>query len=394
MSPTRTSTIVILILSLLILHGAYLSFSIHKMRGVWDTLQRLSTAQRDDEIEDLNYCLEHRGESGSWIQDWDYAKQAQYETFPRNIGTISSQLDWQKKRERFAQQRFLPTEDAPFRCETSWRWQDDHCNVTLITLEGLCRLMMEMQISRIQVIGDSMSSTFSSSFLSLIGNGNLTVDFWDKELSVVCPEGVPNLKFLHTRRNKIDTVHDLPSGFVTSNINRTAIILNFGAHMKTLEEFQGNVSTAFQWLDSLNRTNNYVVFRDLSPGHANCSRTFPPTRWKTSLPPLKEIPFHNYSEWLQSGVSDVINWMSFDSFNAHVKQMLASRMTQQPDKQKVIYLNIFNSTLLRRDGHVWRNDCLHYAIPGPVDWWVHFWYSASMEVLQIARKTQGSNVHL
>lgn len=299
-----------------------------------------------------------------------------------------------KKRERFAQQRFLPTEDAPFRCETSWRWQDDHCNVTLITLEGLCRLMMEMQISRIQVIGDSMSSTFSSSFLSLIGNGNLTVDFWDKELSVVCPEGVPNLKFLHTRRNKIDTVHDLPSGFVTSNINRTAIILNFGAHMKTLEEFQGNVSTAFQWLDSLNRTNNYVVFRDLSPGHANCSRTFPPTRWKTSLPPLKEIPFHNYSEWLQSGVSDVINWMSFDSFNAHVKQMLASRMTQQPDKQKVIYLNIFNSTLLRRDGHVWRNDCLHYAIPGPVDWWVHFWYSASMEVLQIARKTQGSNVHL
>jgi len=103
------------------------------------------------------FCLTHRGIQGRWVQDWEYAKTAQYDTYPFNISKLKSQLDWQKKRDRFAQQRFGPTPDAPFRWATSWRWQDDLCNVSLISLEGLCQLSDRLHISRYHAVGDSIN---------------------------------------------------------------------------------------------------------------------------------------------------------------------------------------------------------------------------------------------
>ena len=44
------------------------------------------------------------------------------------------------------------------------------------------------------------------------------------------------------------------------------------------------------------------------------------------------------------------------------------------------WLNIFRSSILRRDGHVGFDDCSHWAHPGPSDWWVHFFYSHLLDL--------------
>mmetsp|Transcript_956 Transcript_956/g.1355 ORF Transcript_956/g.1355 Transcript_956/m.1355 type:complete len:107 (+) Transcript_956:610-930(+) len=48
------------------------------------------------------------------------------------------------------------------------------------------------------------------------------------------------------------------------------------------------------------------------------------------------------------------------------------------------WLNVFPSAVLRRDGHVGFGDCLHYSIPGPTDWWAHFFHSALLDVAALA----------
>ena len=135
------------------------------------------------------HCLTKQGSNGFWVQDWNYSANVQYDTYPNPV-TISSQVEWQKRRERYAQQRFGPTIDAPYRWATSWRWEDKECPIEeLITLHGLCELCYTMNISRIHVVGDSMSGTFVSSLLSLVEHGNVTADdIYHKRINITCPQ--------------------------------------------------------------------------------------------------------------------------------------------------------------------------------------------------------------
>ncbi|KAL7538462.1 hypothetical protein ACHAXR_008572 [Thalassiosira sp. AJA248-18] len=41
-------------------------------------------------------------------------------------------------------------------------------------------------------------------------------------------------------------------------------------------------------------------------------------------------------------------------------------------------------TILRPDGHRTPNkDCLHYLLPGPVDWWNHLLFSNLLELSSV-----------
>jgi len=63
----------------------------------------------------------------------------------------------------------------------------------------------------------------------------------------------------------------------------------------------------------------------------------------------------------------------FEAYNGYSHKKIQER---SDDKVRIHWLNVYNSSVLRRDGHVGFGDCLHYYSPGPTDWWVHFFYSA------------------
>jgi hypothetical protein len=46
------------------------------------------------------------------------------------------------------------------------------------------------------------------------------------------------------------------------------------------------------------------------------------------------------------------------------------------EKFRIHWLNVYNSSILQLDRHIGCGDCLHYYLPGPTDWWAHFFYSA------------------
>ena len=77
-------------------------------------------------------CLKVLGKNGTWIQDWEFAaKYGQHQTPPvKESGPYVASL----------LRRFRPSEEAPYRFETSWRWVDHNnlepsCQVDY-TLDG------------------------------------------------------------------------------------------------------------------------------------------------------------------------------------------------------------------------------------------------------------------
>ena len=109
------------------------------------------------------YCEQHRGYSGKWVLDWDYAKTAQYPT----IGSMPKAV--------IANDAYRPTEEEPYRRATAFRWQDDHnseCPISRPMQDGLqefCRVCERLDIDRIWVAGDSLSEGFSHSLRAQLG---------------------------------------------------------------------------------------------------------------------------------------------------------------------------------------------------------------------------------
>ena len=85
----------------------------------------------------------------------------------------------------------------------------------------------------------------------------------------------------------------------------------------------------------------------------------------------KQATFTRFDECTKEDINAVI-----ESYNAYAQENLANRTA---DKAHIQWLNIFNSSVLRRDGHIGFGDCGHYYMPGPVDWWVHFFFSALLD---------------
>ncbi len=49
----------------------------------------------------------------------------------------------------------------------------------------------------------------------------------------------------------------------------------------------------------------------------------------------------------------------------------------------VYAIDVYNMTALRSDGHRGGTDCLHYAYPGPIDWWNHFLFTYLKELSRV-----------
>ena len=99
--------------------------------------------------------------------------------------------------------------------------------------------------------------------------------------------------------------------------------------------------------------------------------------------PIEQVPFANYQEYLPTETND-FDWNLVPSFNDYAKRHLP---------EHVSYINIYNMTVLRQDGHVGFGDCLHYYYPGPVDWWVHLWYSSLKDMAAAAAAAAPETIH-
>ena len=115
-----------------------------------ETKEERSVAAKDN-------CLELRGSSGRWVQDWQYANRSQY----RSHGSYGT--------DHLASQLFTPSKETPFRLSTSWRWQDDNCPVSEITNRGFCRVCEKLGVTRILILGDSLNLQFTMALKSLLG---------------------------------------------------------------------------------------------------------------------------------------------------------------------------------------------------------------------------------
>ena len=61
--------------------------------------------------------------------------------------------------------------------------------------------------------------------------------------------------------------------------------------------------------------------------------------------------------------------------------------TNNSSSNTIHWLNVFPSTVLRRDGHIGFGDCLHYYLPGPIDWWSHLFHSALLDLANATTMT-------
>jgi hypothetical protein len=213
---------------------------------------------------------------------------------------------------------------------------------------------------------------FSTSLRGLLGfplkAGNLPL--LSVPLTVPCPDPYSDVLHVHTKWIADKDLSDLEHPeLLYSNRNRTLTLLNLGVHMHSMEKFTRTFDSLLGWVDGLNPTDDLVFLRNTPPGHLGCEP--------------RTAPFQNYSQYKLTETT-AYDWNLMEQYNTHAEKVIKARSTDA-SRVRVWLMNVFNSTVLRRDGHLGGSDCLHYQIPGPTDWWVHMLYSSLLDLSVLRR---------
>lgn len=381
---TRRSVVYTLIL---VVTGLARSYMVLRVKtngdGTWWKEQQINAGKHRHSNLD---CLQRRGSSGEWMLDWDYANRSNYP----NHGSYTT---W-----HLAEQKFQPSLEEPFRMATAWRWVDDSCPLTEISHEGFCQACEDLRIRRILIMGDSLSIEFAQSIQSLLGFAPRSTGFNArfKPVPIPCPQGF-DIVFLTLRRSSSSDFVNLAMTDIAGRAfieTRTAIIANLGAWFHSMDEYRQSFDALLDWIDSLDSDAIVPFFRPTIPGHTGCkpnngNASFLPVHYE--WPPLSfhSEPYRSYGEYVQdekrlrelyvSNDAEEYRWDYFESFNRYSFDKIKSRACNH-SVTNIHWLNVYNSSILRRDGHVGFGDCLHYYLPGPIDWWTHFFHSALLDL--------------
>ena len=328
-------------------------------------------------------CLSSAGQNGTWTQDWDYAREhGQYPSPwvipPKNTGTYL---------------RFEPSPDAPYPWPTSWRWADhDHdCQVAIMTGNEMCDVLMKHDIHRILFYGDSMMELMYWAFVNksgpdyfkkakvqgptFPGGGTLvckkdngqeyTIQVWQER------DKGGNAHRLGPRGNY--TIDNATQSFINSSNDRILGIFNIGAHYHKMVHYHEDMDIMLDFLAKLNRPQDMYIFRSTAPGHKKCTPNEKGFNWTKGT---RDPPLSTYNDYTATTMYD---WNLFEHYNHYTKDILheRSRAGQSPVMH---FLDIFNMTILRSDGHTAPADCLHYHLPGAIDWWNHLLFTYLREI--------------
>jgi hypothetical protein len=162
----------------------------------------------------------------------------------------------------------------------------------------------------------------------------------------------------------------------------TLLIANVGPHVHKVVEFQRLTENFLGLMDSHQKSNDIVLFRTTPPGHKNCQ--------DPNIAPLR-----TYDEFMEKHfVSDARSYQLFPLFNRFVEQSIRKR-----HRDNLQILDVVPMTVLRPDGHISgpqkcagdpcakTNDCLHYILPGPPDFWNHLMFSNLVTTAAVRAKS-------
>jgi len=377
-------------------------------------------------------CLEKRGLSGKWAQDIDFARRNYYPNHRPYTLT-----NW-----HIADSFFKPTPDEPFYSYNTYKWIDDQCPISELTLGGFCQVMYRLNLTQILIIGDSISMQFRKGLEAMLGFPFASLytprDWLDYDHKIIPCEDVeetPGFSFkiymlplkpyrdsvaLHPQRNQTQveqifrdsasrlkdpiklqrTISSSDSNvnkrkkWVESNPgkNRTLLVMNIGSWMESFSQYELSLRALFAWIDTLPKGKIVPFFRDTLPGHPECDPSGDRGKFDWSNYPLVR-PYTNYQEFVQEtqlkrSRPESNDWPeywkyqsngTFEHYNKWTKEVIA----QRPSKLvNIHWLNVYNSSILRRDGLIGFSDCLHHNLPGPKDGEVHLLYSALLDMSQ------------
>eukprot|EP00548_Thalassiothrix_antarctica_P006698 CAMPEP_0194136762 /NCGR_PEP_ID=MMETSP0152-20130528/6761_1 /TAXON_ID=1049557 /ORGANISM="Thalassiothrix antarctica, Strain L6-D1" /LENGTH=746 /DNA_ID=CAMNT_0038833555 /DNA_START=411 /DNA_END=2651 /DNA_ORIENTATION=+ len=348
-------------------------------------------------------CRFFRGRVGKWSQDMVYAEHSQYRT---PLHHYSGEADSFFRRK--VQQGLYG--DMKFRPPTTYRWDEsryESCGVSQITQQGVCNLMQSLLARRIFILGDSLNLQFAQSMWMWLTNSNfgdspnergkLNPNFKTK---IQCfGYGEYTLQFI---RNDELIENDLPVSIDEESKNcntycfpwteeyqadkrRTIVIFNAGSHIHEEHQFKDTINRFINVFDSFNRIQDVVLFRTLVPGHWGCDRSG-----------LR--PFSSFSEYKSDAESNpnpqerIYAWNKFEAYNDYAIRVLnRRRFAVRDDSPQALMevLDVYPMTTLRPDGHCSDEfraptlvgiDCLHYTLPGPIDWWTHMAFSHLQDI--------------
>jgi len=327
----------------------------------------------------IDSCKEIRGRKGSWQMDLEFAKLNQYKLPCTGYAGA-------------ADANFQPSKGNIFRSPTTFKWVENvfpMCNVDYLTLDTLCASLDVMMISRIFILGDSLSLQMVQSLWKLLGHLDNYAGDQDSNASrrVQCPAPYDiDFEIAFTRNDRLMDVETGPQALDDKNCqygycwpfverykaspDRTLLIANTGAHSHEHSIFYDDFDTFVNLMDSFNRPNDIVWFRTSVPGHKDCDAE-------------NLSPFKTYDEYVPT-ITEVYSWDKFIDYNDYASRVIRERSKKNNLKGPAIdILDVYPMTVLRPDGHAGgadcvncgRDDCLHYSLPGPVDWWNHLMLS-------------------
>jgi len=391
---------------------------------------RLSSFLKSPPLPASGDCMYVRGKIGTWIEDLQNAHSAQYSS---NLRHYSGQSEIIFKRKASKGK----TGGIKYRPSSTYRWVETHsvdlsepqvprepdgCEVELITLDNLCTLLQAMDIRKIFLVGDSLMLQQAQSLWMLLEQEDQLTEPGSSNPNftklVICPNHAEGnnepfqFKYQFIRNDYlVESDNPVDIGKHIQNCGnsycypwfeaykadqgiRNLIIANTGLHVTVADEFRKHFHDFVQNIDLFQQEktslqkNDIVMFRTSVPGHFGCE-----------IPSL--TPFSDYTEYTKfvksnkQSILDKYGWNNVFEYNDEVAASLYKRrnmdwssrrqVNPNPGKKALIeILDILPMTILRRDGHIGDEfkpdlvpvgDCLHYALPGPIDWWNHLLYS-------------------
>jgi len=329
----------------------------------------------------LGFCRFLQGRHGAWNSvDSQLAKSFQYD--------LRSHHYFAK-----AQLHYKPSDQNPYRASTTYKWQEYsflRCQLDYIKSHNICQLLQSLNLKRVLFVGDSLQYNMALSFMMLLkGTAPLEIPFSVK-FSCLLDSGkstsLPEYEVSYIRNDelvendkpvdinkKIKNCNDYCYPWIdayNSSLKNTLLVLNTGPHYLSLEKFASAVNNVTQTLINLKRKDDVVIFRTTAPGHDECTKY--------------DAPFQTYKDYLATIQPDkhhIYSWDKFALYNRYLADILEKHRFSNLNQETptIELLDIFMMTVLRPDGHVsgtecqsincLRSDCLHYNLPGAIDWW-------------------------
>jgi hypothetical protein len=201
--------------------------------------------------------------------------------------------------------------------------------------------------------------------------------------------------YKHSNRTFYHLDPNLVSFISNETLGRVLVVFNIGAHYHNFTWYKEDMHVLLQSLQTLQRPQDLYIFRTTTPGHHNCNPTEPMEfNWTKGT---RDVPLSSINELDLKGLdARLYNWDMFQYYNTFTKNVvkewneqqfrnesLASWRSSGSYRRPIIMhvLDVYNMTGVRRDGHsATGKDCLHYQLPGPVDWWNHLLFAYLKEL--------------